>query len=38
MVLNPDKRSFILLGVDDELQTNLVCGNKTLKTVNKKNY
>ena len=31
MVLNPDKCSFMLLGVDDELQTNLVCGNKTLK-------
>ena len=31
MVLNPDKCSFILLGVDDELQTNLVCGNETLK-------
>ena len=29
MVLNPDKCSFILLGVDDELQTNLVC--RTLK-------
>ena len=23
--------SFILLGVDDELQTNLVCGNETLE-------
>ena len=31
MVLNPDKYSFMLLGVDDELQTNLVYGNKTLK-------
>ena len=31
MVLNPDKCSFMLLGVDDELQTNLVCGNETLK-------
>ena len=31
MVLNPDKCSFMLLGVDDELQTNLVCGNTTLK-------
>ena len=30
MVLNPDKCSFILLGVDDEFQTNLVCGNETL--------
>ena len=31
MDLNPDKCSFMLLGVDDELQTNLVCGNETLK-------
>ena len=31
MVLNPDKCSFMLLGFDDELQTNLVCGNETLK-------
>ena len=31
MVLNSDKCSFVLLGVDDELQTNLVCGNETLK-------
>ena len=31
MVLNPDKCSLMLLGVDDELQTNLVCGNETLK-------
>ena len=31
MVLNPDKCSFTLLGVDDELQTNLVYGNETLK-------
>ena len=29
MVLNPDKCSFI--GVDDELQTNLLCGNESLK-------
>ena len=28
MVLNPDKCSFMLLGVDDELQTNLVCEKK----------
>ena len=32
MVLNADKCSFILLGVDNELQTNLVCGNETLKS------
>ena len=32
MVLTPDKCSFVLLGVADNLQTNLVCGNKTLKS------
>ena len=31
MVLNPDKCTFMLLGVNNELQTNLVCGNETLK-------
>ena len=31
IVLNPDKCSFMLLGVDNELQTNLVCANETLK-------
>ena len=31
MVFNPDKCSFMLLGVDDELQTNLVYGSETLK-------
>ena len=31
MVLNPDKCSFILFGVDDESQTNLVWENETLK-------
>ena len=31
MVLNPDKRSVMLLGVDDQPQTNLVCGNETIK-------
>ena len=31
MVLIPDKCSFMLLGVDDKLQTNLVCENETLK-------
>ena len=36
MVLNPDKCSFMLLGVDDELQTNLVCGNETLKNSKQK--
>ena len=33
MVLNPDKCFFMLLGVDNELQTNLVCGNETLKNI-----
>ena len=32
MVLNSDKYPFMLLGVDDELQINLVCGNETLKS------
>ena len=36
MVLNPDKCSFMLLGVDDELQTDLVCGNETLKNRKQK--
>ena len=31
MVLNPDKCSSMLLGVDDEPQTNLVCENENLK-------
>ena len=31
MVFNPNKCSFMLLGVDDELQTYLVCGNETLQ-------
>ena len=31
MVLNSDKCSIILLGVDDELQTDLVCENEILK-------
>ena len=35
MVFNPDKCSFMSLGVDDELQTNLVCGNETLKNSKK---
>ena len=28
MVLNHDRCSSMLLGVDNELQTNLVCGNE----------
>ena len=31
MVLNPDKCSFMLLGVDDKLQIIMVFGCKTLK-------
>ena len=31
MVPNPNKCSFMLLGVDNKLQTNLVCRNETLK-------
>ena len=34
MVLNPDKCSFVLLGVKDELQTDLVCGKETIKSSN----
>ena len=33
MVLNPDKCFFMLLGVDDSLQTNLVCGDEILKST-----
>ena len=32
MVRNPEKCSFMLLGVDDSLQTNLVCGDEILKS------
>ena len=31
MVLNPDECSFMLLGVNDELQIDSVFGNETLK-------
>ena len=31
MVLNPDKCSFMLFGVKDELQTDLVSNNVTIK-------
>ena len=31
MVLNPEKYSFMLLGVDDSLQPNPVCGDEILK-------
>ena len=32
MALNPDKYPFLLLGVDDSLQTNLVYGDEFYKT------
>ena len=34
IVRNPEKRSFMLLGVDDPLQTNLVCGDQILEKNN----
>ena len=33
MVFNPEKCSFLLLGVDDSLQTNLLCGDEILKNT-----
>ena len=33
MVLNPEKCSFMLLGVDESLQTKLVCGDEILKNT-----
>ena len=33
MVLNPDKCSFILLGVDDSLKAKLVCSDEVLKST-----
>ena len=33
LVLNPDKWSFMLIVVDDSLQTNLVCGEEILKNA-----
>ena len=37
MVLNPEKCLCMFSGVDDSLQTNLVCGDKILKnTIQKK--
>ena len=35
MVRNTAKFSFMLLGVDDSLQINLVCGNEILKNTKK---
>ena len=31
MVRNPEKRSLMLLDVDDPLQTNLACGDQILE-------
>ena len=33
MVFNPEKGSFLLLGVDDSLQINLLCGDEILKNT-----
>ena len=33
MVLNTEKCSFLLLSLDDSLQTNLVCGAEILKNT-----
>ena len=33
MVHNPDKCQFMLLGVDDSLQTNLLCGDDIIKNA-----
>ena len=33
MVLNPEQFSFMLLGVDYSLQTNIICGDKILKSI-----
>ena len=38
MVRNPEKRSFMLLGVDDPLQTNLVYGDQILEKKYRKNF
>ena len=37
MVRNPEKSSFVLLGVGDPLQTNLVCGDQILEKKYRKN-
>ena len=37
MVLNPDKCSFKLFGVKDELQTDLVSNNVTIKNSKEEN-
>ena len=37
MVPNPGKCSFMLLGVDDSLQTNLACDNEIFKKIKQEN-
>ena len=37
MVRNPEKSSLMLLGVDDPLQTNLVCGDQIVEKKYRKN-
>ena len=37
MVRNPEKRSLMLLGVDDPSQTNLVCGDQIFEKNYRKN-
>ena len=36
MIINPDKCSFLLLGVENSLQTNLACGDEILKNTKQK--
>ena len=38
IVRNPGKRSFMLLGVDDPLQTNLVCGDQILEKTTQEKF
>ena len=38
MVLNPDKCSFMLLGVEDSLQTKLMCGDEIVKNTKQENF
>ena len=37
MVLNPDKCSFMLFGAKDELQTDLISNNITIKNSKEEN-
>ena len=38
MVLNPDKCSFMLLGVEDSLQTKLMCGDEIVQNTKQENF